>query len=76
LSIPDIPISNTTHPWTNSERSEPLGHILGQDKFQHQRGHTMVSDTAILLPPMGKGGSDWSTDIVEPFTWFNIYTHI
>jgi hypothetical protein len=25
---------------------------------------------------MGKGGSDWSTDIVEPFTWFNIYTHI
>jgi hypothetical protein len=46
-----------------------------KDKFQHQRGHTMVPDTAILLPPMGKGGSDWSTDIVEPFTWFHRYIH-
>jgi hypothetical protein len=45
-----------------------------KDKFQHQRGHTLVPDTAILLPPMGKGGSDWSTDIVEPFTWFHRYS--
>jgi hypothetical protein len=46
----------------------------------------MVPDTAILLSPMRKVGSDWHTDIVEPrdnwfplnhpFTWFKRYVYI
>jgi hypothetical protein len=31
----------------------------------------MFPDTVIHLPPMGKGGSDWHTNIVES-NWFPI----